>query len=757
MRNVRQFVAGTVSLMGIVLGVLSPCVAGIGEWKTYTTKREVRSVVFDERHGTVWAATSGGLFSYHFSDSTFGEFTTSEGLRTIDLTAIAIDSSGTIWSGGSNGFIHAYSPVTKQWKYIADIVTLNATNKRINALTVTGDTLFVLSDFGVSVFSIPQMEFGGTYSRFGATTTQLVGTATSVQLFDNNLWVSTRSGIASTPISNMNPSAPESWQVYTSAQGLLSDSVVGLAVLHDTLYAGTASGLAYFDGVRWDTVPGTRGMNILGLVLHLDRIGFFTQNQFGKLYSTMSMVVLPAIPFTLTAVGYGSIPVLGTSSRGVLIQNGSSWIPIVPPGPPTNRFFGMAVDEQGVLWSGTGVASTDGFVRFDGHTWRSYSPATDTILGTAKTGGGSAFQVNIGANGIKWVSLFGNGAALIGNNDTIQRVFNTTNGLSYTTNQFDSTHFVVVMSVATDSRGDAWINVRSAANDSVLAVYTPATGSFRYIRFSLSPYTVVPILTSITMDSYGTSWFCTQSDVGNNAPGLVTYNPVTGWDVVTKSDGLTDNQISAVAVDNDQNIWVGTVSGGIDIIYDPTNPHGHVLIYHPLSDQRIYSILVDPINNKWVATNNGVFVLSPDGTSIINQFTTESTGGKIPDNKITSLTLNRETGIVYIGTEKGLASVSTTAISPVHNFSSLTFFPIPFLLPSAKQLTIDGLVEGSSLKILSINGSLVRDLTTPGGRIGFWDGMDSKGNLVGSGIYLIVAYSPDGKQVATGKVAVVRK
>jgi len=87
----------------------------------------------------------------------------------------------------------------------------------------------------------------------------------------------------------------------------------------------------------------------------------------------------------------------------------------------------------------------------------------------------------------------------------------------------------------------------------------------------------------------------------------------------------------------------------------------------------------------------------------------------------------------------------------------LAFSPNPFYLPSPVDLTVDGLVENSLIKILTIDGNLVKEIRSPGGRVGFWDGTDTRGDVVGTGIYLVVAYSEDGSQVATGKVAVVRR
>ena len=73
------------------------------------------------------------------------------------------------------------------------------------------------------------------------------------------------------------------------------------------------------------------------------------------------------------------------------------------------------------------------------------------------------------------------------------------------------------------------------------------------------------------------------------------------------------------------------------------------------------------------------------------------------------------------------------------------------------KATVDGLTEGSSLKIFTVDGALVRAVDTPGGRLGFWDGRDDRGDLVSSGVYVVIAYSADGTETGTTKVAVIRK
>jgi hypothetical protein len=663
--------------------------------------------------------------------------------------------------------VHAYNPASGEWIYIPAIAQRTDPQKRINALVPDGDTLFILSEIGVSIYLKSQQEFGDTYFRFGLLPGQISGTVTALQIAAGRLWIATRSGVASTPRTNLNPSAPESWTVYTSADGLPFNITNALGAYRDTLYAGTTRGLAFFNGTSWETVTGTAGFDIAGIAGVRSGCADcpLAVASSSRLYRLIdSRTIVQVYDFGTTLSGLSDSTFVGTTTSGTFLLTGSSWTSVVPPGPAQNKFLGMTVDESGNLWSATGPVSLDGFTQFNGTRWRLYTPVTDTILGPAGLGGGAAYQIDPGPSGTKWVSLFGNGFALINAGDEIERVFTAASGLPYTDNAPDNRRFVVGAGVASDRAGNSWLNIRSAKDRRLLAIYTPGVDSLRYV---LHPNTVPPILTNIVLDTYGTFWFTTTTEPGKPSPGLVFYDPSrrlpgrlvdsSGWGAVSKDDGLTSNDISAVAVDLDGYLWAGTPDAGLSIIIDPTNARNRILVYHPLRDQKINDILVDPLNNKWIATENGVFVLSPDGTSVLERYTVASTNGKLPDDRVVSLAMNRRTGTIFFGTERGLASLTTPAATPARAFDELDLAPNPFFLPSASPLTVTGLVQGSSLKVMTVNGIVVRQLSTPGGNIGFWDGRDENGETVGSGIYFIIAYSEDGTLVAKAKLAVIRK
>lgn len=103
----------------------------------------------------------------------------------------------------------------------------------------------------------------------------------------------------------------------------------------------------------------------------------------------------------------------------------------------------------------------------------------------------------------------------------------------------------------------------------------------------------------------------------------------------------------------------------------------------------------------------------------------------------------------------------TTYKLPDENINNLSVYPNPFIPgENSEGLVIGDLEKDSSVKIYSVNGRLVKYITVESGELfgskAFWDGKDEDGNPVSSGVYLLIAYTEDGK-IKKGKVAVIRK
>jgi hypothetical protein len=175
----------------------------------------------------------------------------------------------------------------------------------------------------------------------------------------------------------------------------------------------------------------------------------------------------------------------------------------------------------------------------------------------------------------------------------------------------------------------------------------------------------------------------------------------------------------------------------------------------PLTDN-VQVIGVDPLNNKWLGTYaNGLLYVSSDGSTLLERY--NMSNSPLPDNRILSIMIDPKTGLAYFGTSKGLVSYQTIAVEPLSRCDDIKVRPSPFVIPSNKSLLIDGLVAESSIKILTISGTLVAEFEAPGGRVATWDGRDLNGSYVSSGIYIVAGYNKDASEVCTGKIAVVRR
>jgi hypothetical protein len=168
----------------------------------------------------------------------------------------------------------------------------------------------------------------------------------------------------------------------------------------------------------------------------------------------------------------------------------------------------------------------------------------------------------------------------------------------------------------------------------------------------------------------------------------------------------------------------------------------------------VNDIAIDAINQKWIATENGLFVLSEDGADLVATFTSRNT--IFQSSLIKTVAIDKATGIVYVGTDEGLYSGQTSIVNPAPDYSAIRCFPQPFKPEIHQSVTIEGLSEQSGVSIVTPSGMPIRHLTSQSGRI-IWDGRNDQGELVGSGVYLILAQSGNLDQSGIAKCMVLRK
>lgn len=747
-----------VALPGVVVGQQGSL--DLGRWKNFTDMKVVRGVAATT--DSVWVATAGGLFLYVPSSNRYVKFTNSDGLSSNDLTAVTIDGTGRVWVGSSDGFVNAYNAPTGQWTEIRNIHESGQVAKTVRTLLVRGDSLFIGTDYGISVLQISRKEFRDTYANLGFSTQSRVN---DVTIYKNRIWAATNLGVASASLDAPNLSAPTSWTQYVVANGLPANLSTSLASLHDTVVVGTVLGVAMFDGKKFIPVAAFANRSVVDLlgrsndvVVLLGDAGSFRLESFTNLSSPSTVI---AVNSQFQASSLAAQPLTATLWAGTLMQGiarwTGSWSYQAPNGPASSLFSSIVVDDQGVLWAASGISGRGrGFYRYDPSApedsqWKNYAAASYPVMKN-----NDYYKVSLGAPGTVWVSSWGTGIVEVVGDSIRRRLDHTTTPVLAGSVSADPS-YVVIGGAATDSKGATWIVDRTAVNGYHL-VQLKGDGTANY-RSSISDGR----LTNILIDRYDTKWFANAEPSDKPSTGLYYFNEnltvagtsaLGGWGFI--SDGLPSNTVLSLALDLDGDVWIGT-DLGVAIFTDPSSPAKSKTSYIPLHGQTIQAIAVDAVNNKWVGTKEGVNVLNADGTLLLAQYSLLTTNGKLVGDDIRSIAFDQKRGIVYFGTEKGLSSLEVFPVQAARTMTSLDFGPNPFMVPSVMPLTIRNLAAESTIKILSTNGTLVREFKAQGGGRAFWDGRNRQGDLVQSGIYFVVAYTENGTQTSTGKIAVVRR
>ena len=286
-------------------------------------------------------------------------------------------------------------------------------------------------------------------------------------------------------------------------------------------------------------------------------------------------------------------------------------------------------------------------------------------------------------------------------------------------------------------------------------------------------------MVKIHFDSRGWLWVTSlQSDAGlfcaktNNTP-LDTSDDVTKtwFGKITNQDGVNYEiyQLYDIAEDKSGAIWVGT-NLGIFVIEDPekffndgvfkqikiARNDGTGLADYFMSGVYIKDIEIDGADRKWIGTNNnGVYLVSADGQETIHHFTSENS--PLPSDCIESIAINNVSGEVFIGTDKGIASYKGDATVAAENLdkSNVYAYPNPVRADYNGNISIVGLTQGCSVKIVDAAGYLINEGESNGGMYS-WNGRNQRGEKVASGVYYVLAFDSEGKEGVATKILITR-
>ena len=729
----------------------------IRSWQNYTNMQNINDI--DYRDGIIWAATSGGVFNFYQSDSTYFTLTKSEGLSSHTSTAIAIDNESKIWIGSGEGYLNVYDPSTNKTITIYSISKTSESNKRINEIQISNDTAFVSTEFGLILFNTKDFSVFDSILKFGNYSTKV---PVKNVLLGKTIYVVTQSGIAFSKDGYDNFQAPEAWGNLSFP---ISTSINKLILYNDILFAATNNGIYKYDNNLWSAVflSGSRVLDItvLGAELYsiVGRYNAQTDElveSFAYRHNFDSKLIFSSSTTLLNKIfNYSDDYIYFGTTKGVVKLEGSLQSFIYPLLPGTNSIVGLAVDDESNLWAATGKNGKGvGVLKFNGKVWETIGVGSDTAFIS------NDFHNVYTSDNATYFSSWGFG--FIKYMDGVFTHFSTNN--TDIKGIIEANNFLVINGIHEDDNGTAWIiNYEAADRKSIIAL-TPENQIYTF-QFGSPLIPEFKNLNTLVIDQYNTKWFTGFYDGDESKTDGLYYFNENGtfedldddvWGKLTKNSGLRNSNINALAIDNLGELIIGTITG-VDVISDTRTPSFiRSDQYFSMRLQTINSIVVDPINQKWFGTENGIFLTSSDGSNLIANYT--KANSPLPSDNIISMTFDKKNGTVYVGTEFGVTAISTLFIEPNKNFSELYVYPNPIKLSSTSDnsIVIDGLVEASEIKILDISGDLVNEFRAIGGKSTTWDCKNFNGQLVSSGIYIIVAFDSEVNEIGHAKLAVFR-
>ncbi len=221
-------------------------------------------------------------------------------------------------------------------------------------------------------------------------------------------------------------------------------------------------------------------------------------------------------------------------------------------------------------------------------------------------------------------------------------------------------------------------------------------------------------------------------------------------------------RVFCMELDRKGQMWVGT-DKGIAIISETStifNYKSGNKAYRPIYEgfpllytEQILSIQVDGANRKWIGTNNGVWLLSEDGSEVISRFTTDNS--PLLSNKVSDIEIMGSTGEVFFSTEIGLISYRGSSTLPNAETSGIKIFPSPVTPDYLGLISINGLPSSEcTVKITDEFGGMIHELKSTGGSA-IWNGKNYNGGKAKSGMYLVFTADKDGTKNFVGKFAIV--
>ncbi|MBP6073452.1 MAG: T9SS type A sorting domain-containing protein [Flavobacterium sp.] len=729
-------------------------------WKGYFSYNEIVDVTGGT--GKILAATQNAVFTQITASSETDLYNSITGFKPESITALHYsETTRKIYAGNANGLLLVIQPdgsVTTKVDIINE-VPVAPNKKKINDLYEHNGRIYLATDYGISVVDASTLEFISTYfiGTAGEETAVLQTT-----VLGNEIYAVTRDfGIRKATVSNPNLFDFNQWQTFTTG------TWTGIVTFFDQIVAMNADAKTYkFNGtlpqvILNQTQPGlklkTNGSELI--ITTMNHV--FVLNQVFTQRANITSIPDFSAAFTAATV-VGNKIYIGTQKDGLFstdLTNPTVFENLSPNGPLQNYIFRVK-KAPNLLWTVYGDYTFDynpfpldelGISNYDPNLGWKTIPYSDVLEAKCL----SDLAINpLQPNNVFISSYFSGVLELTG--ETIF-LHDATNSGPSGLEPFTPQTWVLNNSPAFDKNGNLWVTNRGT--DKALKVLRTSN---QWQSYDIGDYITNGRFAPMAIDKNETKWLPTRDD------GVIAFNDTQSNKtvVINTESGLPSTNVLCVAVDNRNQLWIGTAAGlrvlsSVDqfLRQNELNVSSIIIQEGDLAQELFYQqliidIAVDGANRKWVAIENGgVFLVAADGQETIYRFDTSNS--PLPSNTVNDIEIDGVSGEVFFATDKGMVSFLGTSTQPSDNLADVYVYPNPVRPGFSGTVKISGLTDKATVKITDIEGNLVYETTTAGGTIE-WDTTAFGKYKVASGVYMIFVSSEDGLQTTVKKVMIIR-
>jgi ligand-binding sensor domain-containing protein len=586
---------------------------------------------------------------------------------------------------------------------------------------------------------------------------------TTLEPFDQGMWVGTRQGLAyylgdelqavwpdgvspspfpSSYITDVQSIAGRTWVathdgIFTTANGVVWDTTVaGLstrdarALAHDTehLWAVTADGDVWRGGESgtWTLMRSGDAVSVDASIPTAVAVGavdgVYTWDRGSSSWQARGGPTRAALDF-----GDG---LWAGNAEGLWHLTDAGWENHRSSGPSGNWIHGMAMQGSTVYMT----TRFDGVSRYDdGRGWRHFRHGADPD--TSLLSDDYVFACLADRDGYKWFGDWGGSLARLDDSGPVPQF----------THFFpDTARFTTVWSAAHDPQGPRWFGLDTGCrgcgpgfepqgllhilDDGTRENYLPTNSAMTSQQ-----------VRAIAFAADGALWVG-YADFGVDLFADRTLAALQGY--LSTAQGLRSNNVWGIAMDG-ASAWVATDGGLARFTTGGASPVLAESFYAPVISQNgaVNPLAIDAAGGVWLATASGLLHRAASGTAEL--FTTVNS--PLVSNDVHSVTIDRLTGDVWIGTGEGVNRLRPDELgAPTGVSRQLVMSPNPVSLAGGAAIfqvrTTDGTpLTRTPIDLFDVAGRWVGRVRTDGQGLLTWDGVSRSGRQLDGGVYFLRA------------------